>query len=255
MRYRDPDRMGSSVADLLLPCLFEELATRENVGNGARAQCITTGPTQERSHMSTHTIARGVKTKTLMVALDALTRDSNLQPRVQMSDVKPREYAEAMQRGDTFPPIRVIANADHQWLVDGWHRDQAARLLNRKELLAEISSGTYEDAEDYVLASEANRSHGLPRTHADVQNAICRALLMKRWQERSDNWIAKHIGCSDKTVTVHREQLESTSEIPTLRKLVGEDGKARTRTIPKRVVAPEPAKTGAEEHLDDDDDV
>jgi hypothetical protein len=85
-----------------------------------------------------------------------------------------------------------------------------------------------------------NRTHGLRRSQADVQNVITRALKTKRWVARSDNWIAKHIGCSDKTVTTLRDRLESTSEIPKLKYLRGEDGKDRRRRAP-HTPAPAPA--------------
>jgi hypothetical protein len=48
--------------------------------------------------------------------------------------------------------------------------------------------------------------------------------------ERSDSWIGKHIGCSDKTVASMRERLESTSEISKLASLLGEHDKQRPRT-------------------------
>ena len=71
------------------------------------------------------------------------------------------------------------------------------------------------------------------RTHADVQNAICRALKTEQWVKRSDTWIGKHIGCEHKTVTAQRDRLESGGEIPRLKKLRGEDGKDYTRPKPK----------------------
>ena len=171
------------------------------------------------------------------IKLDDLTLDPRLQPRVGLDDEVVCAYADAMQRGETFPPIRVIANHDQHWLVDGWHRVQAAMSLQRTELLVEVTSGTFEEAEDYVLT--VNRTHGLRRSQGDVQNAIRRALKTQRWVTRSDNWTAKHIGCDQKTVTAQREQLESTSEIPKLKHLVGEDGKRRARPKPK----PQPAST------------
>jgi hypothetical protein len=75
-----------------------------------------------------------------------------------------------------------------------------------------------------------NRDHGMRRTHADVQSAIRRALLTARWVERSDSWIAKHIGCSKETVQSQRNRLEAGGEILLLDPLIGEDGKHYPRT-------------------------
>lgn len=166
-------------------------------------------------------------TRTPIIKLDELTLDPRLQPRARLDEQLVQEYADAMRRGDVFPPLRVIINATDAWLVDGWHRVGAARQLGLAELPVQLKRGTFEEAEDASFT--VNRDHGLRRTHADVQNAIRRALLTPRWVERSDNWIAKHIGCSDKTVSGQREHLETTSEIPNLDKLIGEDGKARPR--------------------------
>ena len=182
-------------------------------------------------------VSQTVAPKLTTIALTSLTLDPRLQPRLRMDDDLMREYVNAMARGDMFPPIRVIADKDHSWLVNGWHRVKAAKYLHREDLPAEVTTGTFEDAEDYVLA--ANATHGLRRTQADVQNVIRRALLTQRWVKRSDTWISKHIGCDHKTVTTQRERLESTGEIPRLARLLGEDGKARMRPKPAPKPAPE----------------
>jgi protein gp37/ParB-like chromosome segregation protein Spo0J len=163
-----------------------------------------------------------------LIGLDALAMDARLQPRANMDTALIQEYADAMGRGDVFPPVHVVTDGTSSWLVDGWHRVLAAKSLGLAELPATVQPGAFEDAEDYTLT--VNRSHGLRRTHADVQAAIRRALLMPRWVERSDAWIGRHIGCNDKTVSGSRERMEATSEIPKLDELLGEDGKRRPRT-------------------------
>ena len=40
---------------------------------------------------------------------------------------KVRRYAEAMARGDAFPPIRVVDYGDSLMIIDGHHRAAAAR--------------------------------------------------------------------------------------------------------------------------------
>lgn len=159
--------------------------------------------------------------------LSALTFDPRLQPRERMDDALVQEYAEAMGRGDVFPPIKVVQNGSQVWVTDGWHRAAAVKSLGLVDVDATVTTGTFDDALDQSLT--VNRDHGMRRTHADVQNAIRRALLTPRWVERSDSWIAKHIGCDDKTVAAKRDRMEATSEIPKLDTLLGEDGKRRPR--------------------------
>ena len=171
------------------------------------------------------------------IDLAALTLDQRLQPRERMDEALVHEYAEAMGRADEFPPIRIVASAKVKWLVDGWHRVAAATELGLAELPAQVTKGTFEQAEDQSLT--VNRDHGQRRTHADIQSAISRALLMERWVERSDQWIARHIGCHNETVSSVRHRLESTNGIRQLDALLGEDGKRRPRTRPslKLVIA------------------
>ena len=197
--------------------------------------------------MSASTITRPVPGAPTTITLADLTLDPRLQPRVNgVDETTWREYAEDLRRGDTLPPIRVIVGRDdqgtaHRWLVEGWHRVAAARSLGKTELPASISAGTFEEAEDEMLRT--NRGHGLRRTQADVQNAIRRALLTKKWQKRADNWIAEWIGCSNKTVTTIREAMEATLEIPKLAKLRGKDGKDRRARTPQEAPAPQMMST------------
>ena len=161
----------------------------------------------------------------MKIDIDALTLDERLQPRAEMDDDLVQRYTDDMKNGDVFPPIRVIG----EWLVDGWHRVSAAKRAGIKQLPAVMTPGTFEAAEDFTFT--VNRTHGLQRTHADVQAAIRRALLTARWVERSDEWIAEVVGCANQTVGRKREALEATLEILRLEKLLGKDGRWRPREI------------------------
>lgn len=161
------------------------------------------------------------------IDLATLTFDERLQPRERIDDALVASYADDMARGDVFPPIRVVQNGKAAWVVDGWHRAFAARKLGLAEIDAAITHGGYDDAFDASLT--VNRDHGMRRGHADVQRAIRSALLNDRWVERSDNWIAEWIGCSDKTVSSRRDDMVRASEITKLEKLTGKDGKAYPR--------------------------
>jgi ParB-like chromosome segregation protein Spo0J len=87
------------------------------------------------------------------------------------------EYAEAMLEGAIFPPAVIYQDADGwKHLADGHHRVDAAALAALKdtrrkpEVLAEIRSGTIEDALRYAM--QANRLHGKRMTEADYKRAI-----------------------------------------------------------------------------------
>jgi hypothetical protein len=78
---------------------------------------------------------------------------------VPVDDKRVDEYADAMRRGDVFPPVVAHGRSGRYIIVDGNHRLQAA-------IKAHKPLGTYlvtADAATLVLLSyEANTRHGLP---------------------------------------------------------------------------------------------
>lgn len=142
------------------------------------------------------------RTKTTHLALNRITLDDRLQSR----ELKPgvvKEYAEALRRGEKFPPVRVVHDNADYYLVDGHHRLAANReLLGIENIAVEIVEGTFSDA--LWLSWGANRGHGLRRTQKDKRRAICAALMHPQWNKKSDREIARHIGCDHKTVAAMR---------------------------------------------------
>lgn len=154
--------------------------------------------------------------------IDKIRRDGGTQPRAQLDGVTVSEYADAMERGNTFPPVKVMHDGENYWLYDGFHRVQAAEQIGREEVEAEVEQGTKQEAQWASLA--ANKRHGLRRSQEDKRRAIKRAL--KGWGEKkSNNQIAQHIGCSDRTVGKYRRELESTSQITKSTEREGADGR------------------------------
>lgn len=77
----------------------------------------------------------------------------------------------------------------------------------------------------------SNREHGKPLTLKERKGAA--RLKLRRHTERSNNWIAQDCGISDHTVGDIREELESTSQIAKLLKLLSRDRKWYPREMPK----------------------
>ena len=81
----------------------------------------------------------------------------------------------AINRGDTLPPIRVVAAEDSKpnryYLVDGYHRFWAHGTLNKERISATVLEGKgFADA--LIAAGRANRNHGLRLTKDQkVENA------------------------------------------------------------------------------------
>lgn len=157
------------------------------------------------------------------------------------------DYAAAMRRGETLPPIDVFCyrredpmtpkggeHPERFWLADGWHRCAAARRLRRQTILARVFCGGHDEALRHALRS--NEGHGLRLTTKDKRFRIEAAL--KAWPNLSSSEIARRCGVTDKTVTA----LRSTSEFPKLGQRMGADG--RVRVMPRAAFRPEEPNGG-----------
>lgn len=165
-------------------------------------------------------------TTPLSIPLAKIRAEESTQPRASIDRALVDEYAEALGRGDVFPPIYVLLDGERYWLVDGFHRLAAHAKAGAKTINAIVNDGTRRDAEWQCLA--ANATHGKRRTRADKRRAIERALMDEEWRKKSDREIARHLHVDHKTVGKHREQLESGGEIPQVTEREGGDGKTYT---------------------------
>ena len=145
-------------------------------------------------------------------------KDGDAQMRVEMHPETVADYAADMLDGAVFPPVIVYHDGADYWLADGFHRVEAARKIDRKEIEAEIRDGTARDAILHGIGS--NATHGLRRTQADKRRAVERLLTDPEWAAWSDRKIAQLAKVDHKTVGKIRREL--TGEIPTPRPMDGE---------------------------------
>jgi uncharacterized ParB-like nuclease family protein len=101
--------------------------------------------------------------ETFMIDVAKIRTDGDTQSRSYMSGEVAREYAVAMEAGAEFPPITLIYDGTHYWIVDGYHRLEAAKLLKRTQILATVEFGTLEDAQWQAVALHSPRR---PPAHA-----------------------------------------------------------------------------------------
>lgn len=145
------------------------------------------------------------------------------------------DIARAIKKKQPIPPIEVYDVPDIGMIVtSGHHRLRAHQIAGRKEILATVKKGTYEEAQ--IAAAAANREHlGLKRTGGDKRRAIWE--LLKVLTEIKQRWsitrIAEHVGVSEELVSdIRKEYLEKLeAEDPNnpeiTAKTVGKDGIAR----------------------------
>lgn len=133
---------------------------------------------------------------------------------------------------DELPPVDVfwIEDKDGWWLVDGWHRYEAAKNLDKKHIEVNEHQGTFDDAKEFSF--DANLKHGQPLTLNERKEAT--KLKLKRHTDRSDNWIGEDCGISHMTVRIIREELEKDLLISKCLKFKTKDGRLYPREQEKK---------------------
>lgn len=176
-------------------------------------------------------LVKATQNRIRKLGLKAIRLNAGTQTRAHIDDATVAEYAEAMERGDRFPPVVVFQNNGDFIMADGFHRFRAASRARLTHLYAEIRQGTRRDALKFALA--ANHKHGLRRTNADKRHAVRMALA--EFGNLSDRLLAEMCCVSQPFVGNVRQQLITDfSSTPRL----GKDGKLRSR----RTTNGEPAR-------------
>ena len=141
--------------------------------------------------------------------LSDISTDEDLQPRARMTSDIVEEYAEAMSRGENFPPVIIFDDGENKWLADGYHRYYAAKKAGLSSVGAEFRTGTKLDALKFSLS--ANVVHGLRRSQADKRHAVLTAL--KSFGHLSNREIARLVKVDDKTVGKYRQRQSVVQEV------------------------------------------
>lgn len=158
------------------------------------------------------------------VPMASIILDGCFSVRDRLDEAAIQRYVECF---DELPPPVGYERPEGILLVARRHRVEAARRLGRAEVWMEVRQGPDEEALELALLD--NLRHGKPLTRAERRRVIARWLRLHL--ERSNAWIARDLGVSDGTVETVRRELEATSQISRLDKLVGEDGRERPRRL------------------------
>ena len=104
-----------------------------------------------------HTKENGLR---MSLPIANITRDPDIHIREGTDPDFVSRYAEAMERGAKFPPVLVVFDNGKNWLVDGFHRLEAAESIGLDQFDVDLCHGDYETA--LYLACTVNATHGLP---------------------------------------------------------------------------------------------
>jgi len=166
-----------------------------------------------------------------MMNIQLIRIDGGTQSRAEINSAVVAEYAEAIENGSVFPPIRVFFDGVSYWLGDGFHRYFAHLKAGKTGIAADVTNGTQRDAILHSLS--ANSLHGLRRTNADKRKAVTAMLQDFEWQEWSNSEIARHCHVSLPLVAQIKKDLGiEQGDAP--KKYRTADGKVHEKTTPKR---------------------
>lgn len=121
--------------------------------------------------------------------LSQITIDPSLQMRVTMDTAVVEDYAQAMLRGDKFPPMVLFFDGKNYHIGDGNNRYFAYKQAGIEIVDATVIEGTYDDAFKYALG-EANEKNGQRFTIEDKRKAVMKAFNHPIIKEESDRTIA-----------------------------------------------------------------
>jgi DNA-directed RNA polymerase specialized sigma subunit len=79
------------------------------------------------------------------------------------------------------------------------HRTLATIKAELATIKTDVRSGTREDAIEYACG--ANATHGLPRKSQDKRNAVMRLVTLPKWENRTQEDIAKQCGVTQPYVS------------------------------------------------------
>lgn len=157
--------------------------------------------------------------------------DGGTQSRVSIDQTVVSEYADSIEAGSVFPPVRVYFDGVSYWLGDGFHRYFAHLKAGKEGIATDVVNGTQRDALLYSVS--ANALHGLRRTNADKRKAVTIMLQDFEWQEWSNSEIARQCHVSPPLVAQLRKELDAHGESD-IKKYKTKDGGVAEKKAPKK---------------------
>lgn len=139
------------------------------------------------------------------IDISSIVRAPHLQPRNKVSEAVVNRYANQMLNGAAFPPVRVHRVKGVLFLVDGFHRLEAAMANGETTIRADIVDSNMDEAR--TQAALANLQNALQLKPAEYRNVFRMLIGSKdhhngskkgRWMTYDE--IGKRIGKGKQTV-------------------------------------------------------
>lgn len=145
------------------------------------------------------------------VSLNEIRIDGGTQGRTVIDQQTVYQYVDCMKEGDEFPPLETVFDGTTHWLVDGFHRYHAYKILNTKKVDVQYKPGTQEEAQ--VRSFGVNGKHGKPRTNEDKNKIVLAALEHPMLQDKSNYEIAKICAVSQPFVAGLRDPEKKEKQV------------------------------------------
>lgn len=105
------------------------------------------------------------------VRAENITRDEAFQVRAKSIPALAKKYSDDMACGQQFPPLLLAEIKGRLYLIEGWHRFEAAHLrLGHDAVEAVVKPMTHKEAK--AVASQANATQGQGLSSADKRRRL-----------------------------------------------------------------------------------
>lgn len=141
--------------------------------------------------------------------MDSICVDKDIYPRLEVSTALVERYVECMNEGAGFPPILVEKTGTRKYrVIDGVHRLEAAKKLERGGIVAEVVDL---NGKDPLLYAALKNRHGRSLTDEDAKTVARKAY--ERNPDLSTREIALAVGRSERAVRGYIRDLKARYEL------------------------------------------
>lgn len=170
-----------------------------------------------------------------LIDFDQITIDRRFQVRNRTDQQTVKAYANAMQAGSEFPPIQLAEIDGRLFIIDGFHRYDAAISIGRTWFEAVVTRMTEREA--LKASAIANLTHGLQLTKTERLNAFKQFIkggghLKARGQLKSYREIASELHGIGGHTTIRNWMIK---HFPRIARALGEERSGNCRAEPPPV--------------------
>ena len=147
-----------------------------------------------------------------IININDIRIDGGTQGRYVINQGVVSDYAEAMKSGAVFPALETVFDGSTHWLVDGFHRFLAYKIVGTKQVTANVTDGSQLEAQ--VMSFGMNAKHGLQRTNEDKRRVVELAIEHPLTKDKTNKDIALlcHVSASFVAAVRNPEVAERQNE-------------------------------------------